>query len=377
MNLGWYLKVYQPSTRAKILKFLAPTIVLARALQPLLSTNDRIIPDTSFWEGVIDYRKMMQAGAVGTIIRAGEGDWEDIQFQRSRAQASAQGMRWASYWFLDSRFSPTAQARKYSEILGDDPGEFLVVDYESPDDWNGKYAGWRSLYDFIEELRTLRPGMRIVIYTGDWYWYGHSPNPYTEKASLAWFGQFDLWLARYADVSQVTLFAPWNAVERIAAWQFTGTGDGQRYGTESLGVDLSYGYTMFSGSEPTEPPPPTGDEMEVKAFYKISIRAGHSTASAILGDFPKDAIAQVSETWETGSEKGVDYEQWAHIEDGWVAVWYRNQGTGGKLCELTGTLPVPSADPVTLQIIDAGQIVATRQVQPGSTLKVEISDDET
>ena len=47
-------------------------------------------PDVSFWQGVIDWRKMGSA----VIIRAGQNVWVDTKFETNRTEAVARGMAW-------------------------------------------------------------------------------------------------------------------------------------------------------------------------------------------------------------------------------------------------------------------------------------------
>ena len=70
-------------------------------------------PDVSFWQGVIDWRKMGSA----VIIRAGQNVWVDTKFETNRTEAVARGMAWGVYWFYDDRVSPGAQADTLARLF--------------------------------------------------------------------------------------------------------------------------------------------------------------------------------------------------------------------------------------------------------------------
>jgi lysozyme len=189
---------------------------------------------------MVNFDTMKAAGAPGVIIRAGQNNWVDADFSHNWQAAKNAGLLRGAYWFYDSRHPPLAQAAIFASLLNDDPAEMEVwCDYE--EFYGGAYAGWRHFAVFVAEIKRLLPSAKVGIYSGFFYWRDHSPNPTTEAASLAWFGQFALWIAWYADVSVVRIPAPWSSA---LYWQYTDNGDGPKYGTESLNVDLNY----FNGS---------------------------------------------------------------------------------------------------------------------------------
>jgi GH25 family lysozyme M1 (1,4-beta-N-acetylmuramidase) len=200
-----------------------------------------VIPDTSFYSGKVDHAKMKAAGATGVIIRVGQRNYADSMFTVYWRDAKTAGLLRGGYWFYDSRAEPVAQAAYFVSLIKDDMPEMEVwLDYE--ENYGGQWSGWRNFAVFAGEVkRLLSVNTRIGIYTGYYYWMEHSPNPSTESASFQWFEQFPLWLAWYSPAEVVKIPAPWTTA---LYWQFTATGDGPKYGTQSLGLDLSY----FQGS---------------------------------------------------------------------------------------------------------------------------------
>jgi GH25 family lysozyme M1 (1,4-beta-N-acetylmuramidase) len=200
-----------------------------------------VVPDTSFYSGSIDHAKMKAAGAAGVIIRTGQRNYTDSKFAEYWAAAKGVLPR-GCYWFYDSRAEPLGQAALYVSLIKADLPEMEVwLDYE--ESYGGAWSGWRHFAVFAAEVKRLLPiNTRVGIYTGAYYWKDFGPNAGTDPASLAWFGQFSLWLAWYAPADVVKIPAPWTS---CLYWQYTPSGDGPKYGTQSLGLDLNY----FQGTQ--------------------------------------------------------------------------------------------------------------------------------
>jgi lysozyme len=189
----------------------------------------------------IDFEKMKAAGAKFVIIRAGQNLWEDNEFEISW-KASKGVLPRGSYWFYDSRIDPKMQAKKWLSCFDDarDIGELsLWCDFE--DRYGGAFGTWKHWYNFMEELKVLRPGVKLGIYTGYYYWRENTIAKAIPTASLNYFKQYPLWIANYG--TNVPLVPePWDT---WTLWQFTDNGDGRKYGVESLNIDLNY----FNGDE--------------------------------------------------------------------------------------------------------------------------------
>lgn len=224
------------------------------------------VNDISFYQDVNstpampDFQVMKANGAKGVIIRAGQGSWEDEDFNLNYLNAKPTLPR-GIYWFLDSRYSPVEQAKQLAAIVvrSGYPEMEIFADFE--DNNNGPYSGWRHLSVFLTECESRIPKAALGIYTGYYYWLDHSPNPLTESASLAWFKKYPLWLAWYtSNQAYVKVPKPWDS---LLLWQDTSHGDGKASGVESLNIDES----IFNGTlaefnaryllddTPTTPPP--------------------------------------------------------------------------------------------------------------------------
>lgn len=203
-----------------------------------------IIPDVSFYQYVrnngaiteeIDFG-VMATKTSAVIIRAGQGDWKDIAFDLSWANAKRAGLQRGSYWFYDSRVNPKKQADNYAKILGSDTGELpAYADFE--DKYGGQWGRWQDWYDFLEYLKANMPNKQIGIYTGFYYWVERTQAVGISKSSLDYFEQYPLWIAAYG--ASPLIPKPWTTCQM---WQFTDSGNGFSYGVKSREIDLNHYY---------------------------------------------------------------------------------------------------------------------------------------
>lgn len=85
-------------------------------------------PDVSFYQNDpntprgIDFVRMNQV-ADFVIVRAGQNQWIDPNFQDNWRNAKAAGLPRGSYWFYDSRADPRRQAELWVDTLNGELGE--------------------------------------------------------------------------------------------------------------------------------------------------------------------------------------------------------------------------------------------------------------
>ena len=201
-------------------------------------------PDVSFWEDDVETEKQinfftMRLSTPYVIIRAGQNAWVDSDFAYNWQKAKEAGLARGSYWFYDSRVSPTSQADLWFAQVKGDNGELpWFADFE--ENYGGAYGGWTNFKIFLERIKQLAPQKEIGIYTAFYYWEETVVNA---NADLAFFHQFPLWIANYATAKPLVP-APWEMSEWLF-WQYTDKGNGNLYGVESSNVDLNY----FNGDE--------------------------------------------------------------------------------------------------------------------------------
>ena len=194
-------------------------------------------PDVSFYDDNDDTIRGIDFNRMGSvsefvIVKVGQKDYIDSDFEVNWNTSKLAGIPRGSYWFYDSRYDPKKQAEIYIEALGNDLGELpLFADFE--ESYNGTYKGWRNWKIFLDRLAELAPSKEIGIYTAYYYW---KDNAVDVGADLNYFGQYLLWVANYG-VSSPLLPKPWTD---WLFWQYTDSGSGSYYGTESSAIDLNY-----------------------------------------------------------------------------------------------------------------------------------------
>jgi len=201
-----------------------------------------IIPDLDFYVKECNFLIMKEAGAKGTIIRAGQRYWKDSRAPVFMKGAAEVHLPIGSYWYFDSRESPKNQARYWSEVLdGFHTPLYCWTDFE--DSYNGAYSGWKNWYDFLEYSKQYMPGRSFGIYTGYYYWKDFGPNPLYFPREASYFGNYPLWLPWYTEnKALIKIPTIW---DKETFWQFTENGDGKLYGGLSDGMDLN----EFNGTE--------------------------------------------------------------------------------------------------------------------------------
>lgn len=187
----------------------------------------------------IDFNRMKSYGTSFVIIKAGQYNYEDEDFQYNWRFSTIAGIPKASYWFGDGRLEGTKQAQTYYDILQRNGynGELCAVDYES-----SSWTDWHQLYNFIAEFQRISnlPSNKIALYTGYYYWLEHCPPV---GSSRDWFKQFPLWEAWYTTTpSTVLIPSPWTD---CLIWQDGTPAVGLDAGVESKEID----HNMFNGKE--------------------------------------------------------------------------------------------------------------------------------
>jgi GH25 family lysozyme M1 (1,4-beta-N-acetylmuramidase) len=274
--------------------------------------------DISTWQdapsipGVIDFQKMRDYGGRFVIIKAGQGNWKDPDFDVSWKNAKGILPR-ASYWFYDNRYPPKEQAEKYFEIIKGDLEGMCWLDLE--DRQVGIYSGWRGWYDFIVALKEIYPGAQIGIYSN--FFYIVEMFSFATREQREYFGKYPLWLANYGadpfkpDYSRVLIPLPWLEYLMLQ----TGTpAIGLEVGVESHDID----YNQFNGDEAkyrqyfggiTEPPTTEPGEIIMAQWYKVNttklqIRNGAGVGNDDIGDLWLNDRIEV---------EGAPVNGWLHI----------------------------------------------------------------
>lgn len=206
--------------------------VLTASPTILIQTLVRLC-DVSFWQGLIDFVAMKNAGMMGVIIRAGQNKWADTKFKINWLLAKAAGIPRGSYFFYDSRVTPKEQAELWASLIEGDTGELVhCADFE--ESYRGSYGTKGHFKEFLIRFHELSglPSHRIAIYTGFYWWMlriGDDP----------FFRAYNLWIAGYSPMNQVRIPAPWSAID-LLFWQDTSSGNGSAYGVSSKELDMNW-----------------------------------------------------------------------------------------------------------------------------------------
>jgi lysozyme len=299
---------------------------------------EKEFPDVSFYQGTIDW-EVMASKTDAVIIRAGQNTWVDARFRRNWNEAKQMGMKRGTYWFYDDRSSPGAQAQLAASLLQNDPPEMeFWCDWEKS--YGGEFTGLKNVVAFMQAVEAKLPYTRVGMYTG-YYWFRENSNAVTNASQYAYLKDRPLWLAFYADASQVRVPAPWTS---LLLWQYGTPAIGAEYGVESTEIDMNY----FNGTQADfdrryQTPPNGGGAVEhyLKASSNTSgdyrnIRAqaypnikGTRIGQINANNFAKcrvdDVMVYTSDVVD-GSYTARAGDRWLHVFeangapiDGWVA----------------------------------------------------------
>lgn len=197
----------------------------------------------------VDFKKMKAAGAQFVFCRASFGAYKDTDFDDYWRDAKAAGIPRGAYTFPLATLPMETQIKKFLEIIKDDPGEIPpVLDIEK---YQGSVPGIAAIK---QAIRMLEDALAVtpIIYTGFYVWRDD-----VKGAQDYYFKNYPLWIANYS--SSPIIPKPWDT---WTFWQYTDKGDGPKFGTESLNVDMDYfagdlaEFNKFIGKEETPSDPP-------------------------------------------------------------------------------------------------------------------------
>lgn len=301
--------------------------------------------DISTWQdsplvaGHVDFRRMRDYGASFVIIRAGQGKWEDPDFQVSWANAKGILPR-NSYFYFDNNYDPKEQAEKYCSIINGDHEGYCWLDLEDPEP--GVYKSWKYWYDFLVHFRSIC-NYPIGIYSN--YWYMRDMLQFTTAAQRDWFKQFPLWLASYPsnpfvfDHSLIRIPPPWNEYVMIQS------------GTPAIGIaagveseEIDYNIWMkedqFSVFFPSTGEPDMADYIEIKSTvategrsiraqttypnppHILGTRLGQINAGQVGKANPNDSYTYAQDVIISGEVMARAGDKWWKVYEpmaGWVA----------------------------------------------------------
>jgi len=251
--------------------------------------------DVSHWQNdkstpqKMDFTKAVKQGAKFVFIKVSERGGIDRDFEYNWQAAKQAGLLRGGYHFLRWDLSGLVQARIFSELLKDDPGELPpVADYEAPRS-GSLYPSNALLEQFLVEVET-RLNRKPIIYTSPGFWDLHGRNKTTRLFDPKW-SYYTLWIAHYfktyqEGVTKPQMIEPWKSAGKSwTFWQWSASGDGLAFGAESKSLDMNWyngtleqlnkfaggGSTAPSGGSGTTPTPAALDITSLKAKVNQAI----------------------------------------------------------------------------------------------------------
>lgn len=231
--------------------------------------------DASTTSQVVDFQKMKDYGASFVIIRVGQGNFIDQDWQVHKDNSRGILPR-APYWFYDPIREPVAQADLLMSAIGTEIFEGRIwLDLEFA--WSGAYSApkyWRAFRNRIKSR-----GFLFGIYTRKTWW--------DDKVTLAEALDFSIdpfWVAQYNSVLD---FIP-KGVSHPMLWQDGTPSIGHDAGVESVEIDRDKWNSHFDFSAEWNAipvPPPIGGLMYFKVVSTSSnLRSSAGVSDNDLGD---------------------------------------------------------------------------------------------
>jgi lysozyme len=192
-----------------------------------------VVVDISHHNGNVNFSKLKDAGILGVIQKATQGQaGVDPTYKSNKNKASAAGLLWGAYHFgTDS--DGLKQAENFLNVVGSESGTLLVLDFEpNPTGPSMSLEEARAFVTHVNEKTGRFPGF----YSGHYIkqLLGTDTDPVLAKC---WF-----WLAQYGPTPVVPPnWAKWTL------WQYT---DGA-FGPEPHDIKGAgrFDRDMFNGSE--------------------------------------------------------------------------------------------------------------------------------
>lgn len=155
-----------------------------------MTTINRKVIDLSHWNTVNDLSAVKNAGIVGVIHKATEGNYyKDDKYNGRKNGFLELGLKWGAYHFGNSG-NVAAQVDYFLNFVGIDDSTLYALDWEN--DPNGHTMSLSQAKEFMQRVDDRVGENRCVLYSGN-----------TAKEALgnsvdAFMGAHRLWLAQYS-----------------------------------------------------------------------------------------------------------------------------------------------------------------------------------
>jgi GH25 family lysozyme M1 (1,4-beta-N-acetylmuramidase) len=206
-RMGQFLKWYESARYTPVERRGVPTITV-----PIEAEE---FADGSFYQAGMNWTEYAKH-ARAVILRVGQNEWKDLEFETFYAAAHRVGLLVGGYFFYDGRATPEKQA---AVIIAAMQGKYfemeLFIDWEH--NYGGQYEGLPNVVSLMQKVEAAGVKCKAVgLYTG-YYFFVESSNATTNAAQYTYLKQRPLWLAWYASASIVKVPAPWT---NWTHWQY-------------------------------------------------------------------------------------------------------------------------------------------------------------
>ena len=177
----------------------------------------------------IDFLRARLAGVQFAGIKISQSTWLDRDAFLNWGNAEVAQVRRLGYHFYTWDATPKAQAKTFIGALKEDSGEMEpCLDYECRTGAPSRTTAIAQAKIFMEEVEQGL-GRSASIYTGVGYWkeFGSTADYWATKK---------LW---FCDINNAIPATPKPWIEPWV-WQWTFQGDGPKYGSEALSLDLNW-----------------------------------------------------------------------------------------------------------------------------------------
>lgn len=206
---------------------------------------DKVVDISHHQSQVIDFVKLKDAGVIGVIHKATQGNgFKDAKYSGRRAAAEAAGLLWGAYHFAentDDGGDGVEQAKFFLDYVGDPAGVFLSLDYENYHHDNKPEV---SLNMSIAEAENFVDALSQRVGRLPFFYSGSTIRDVLGTTKNTKLGACKLWAAGYVPEAKLKIQKSWDT---WTFWQYT-DGKPNHYPNPIPGFG-SWDRSVFDGNE--------------------------------------------------------------------------------------------------------------------------------
>lgn len=322
--------------------------VLEKAMAFQVSPWEELIIDYSKWQGEVNYDVLQPQQLGYHIIKAGQSNWTDSQYERNVQQLTGRNMQFGIYHYFDPRYNIVTAANyladqfvrfrdlwmkplpyfgPYTGVLTYLAKYRVWLDVESNLSQNGTYSATQlaSLVSQFINVFEYRTGFKMGIYTRASFWDYCIARGYINVTGVP------LWVAHYnTTISSPKIPLDWsNLGQQADLWQYDAKGPGKEMGMQSYGLDMNRLNTSISsmdnyGWDRDTVPPPAFEPYQVVINTAVGKNLNmRYEPTDIKGSASVIGIAlRGKDFWVLGEATDTSGRKWLDLgKNVWVAEW--------------------------------------------------------